>query len=144
MNRLEQVHELLEQTKLGDEAVYGDGVSGEVGTLKQFVPEVEPSRDVRLARHLNAILQEIPNDAFSPETFHELYNIRNEVEDEARRDVLARCEVDSMELGGSLTTYDAYDPISKIRFNISESEYRAYEDALDTAKEWLARAVVEP
>jgi len=143
MNRLEQVHELLNQTKLGEESVYGDGVSGEVGTLKQFVPEPEPSRDVRLARHLNALLQELPDDAFSPETFHELYRIRNEVEDEARRDILERCEIDSMELA-NLRSYDAYDPISKIRFNISESEYRAYDDPVETASEWLARAVVEP
>ncbi|AAL54980.1 hypothetical protein HfxHF1_405 [Halophage HF1] len=143
MNRLEQVHELLNQTKLGDEAVYGDGVSGEVGTLKQFVPEVEPSRNVRLARQLNALLQELPDDAFSPETFQEMYRIRNEVEDEARRDVLERCEIDSMELA-NLKSYDAYDPISKIRFSISESEYRQHSDPIETAKEWLARAVVEP
>ncbi|UFK26316.1 hypothetical protein [Hardygib1 virus] len=142
MNRLEQVHELLEQTKLGEEPIK-NGVAGDVGTLKQFVPEVEPSRDVRLARHLNALLQELPDDAFSPETFHELYRIRNEVEKEARRDILERCEVDSMELA-NLKSYDAHDPISKIRFSISESEYRQHSDPVETAKEWLARAVIEP
>jgi hypothetical protein len=144
MNRLEQVHELLEQTKLGEEAVYGEGVSGEVGTLKQFVPKPEPNSDVRIARHLNALLQELPSNALSPETEHELYNLRNEFEAEARAAIISRCEIDSMELGSSLKTHDAYDPISKIRFNISESEYRTYDEPIETATEWLARAVVEP
>ncbi|AGM10794.1 hypothetical protein M192_gp085 [Halorubrum tailed phage 8] len=143
MNRLEQVHELLEQTKLGDEAVYGEGVSGEVGSLKQFVPEVEPSRDVRIARHLNALLQELPRSSLSPETEHELYNLRNEFEAEAKDVVFERCEIDSMELA-NLKSYDAHDPVSKIRFSISESEYRQHDDPLKTAKHWLARAVMEP
>ncbi|QRD99673.1 hypothetical protein VOLN27_47 [Halorubrum virus VOLN27B] len=142
MNRLEQVHELLEQTKLGEEPIT-NGVAGDVGELRHFIPEPEPSRDVRLARHLNGLLKELPDDAFSPETFHELYRIRNEVEKEARRDILERCEVDSMSLA-NLKSYDAHDPISKIRFSISESEYKQYSDPVETATEWLARAVVEP
>ncbi|UBF21811.1 hypothetical protein HSTV-3_gp51 [Halorubrum virus HSTV-3] len=142
MNRLEQVHELLEQTKLGEEPIK-NGVAGDVGTLKQFVPEVEPNQDIRIARHLNALLQELPRSALSPETEHELYNLRNEFEAKAKNAVFERCEVDSMELA-NLRSYDAHDPVSKIRFSISESEYREHDNPIRTAKHWLARAVMEP
>ena len=110
MDRLEQVHELLEQTKLGEEPIK-NGVAGDIGKLKQFVPEVEPNNDIRIARHLNALLEELPRSALSPETEHELYNLRNEFEAEAKNAIFERCEIDSMELA-NLRSYDAHDPVS--------------------------------